>query len=423
MPPLEEFQWILEEKDTFAKRLNSFHESLSDSASFWRRVLTVTTQSHLRTFAFGTLSDYERYALAAFAALLCLVLWKLLRPWRSQLRRRSVGRANRRRTSSGSSIRTTRSHLASLDSLLDIPLFGQAQRAGGQGRMRSRSGSQSSLDWTSVNEGEHDDLFELLAVERSSSQDNPMKRIKYYGPTQFALVYESLVPPPSWLEVSRQVIPPDKHFRLQRYLALTLSRSATLGIHHATVGHTPEAAQAIAHRPLLSMPYTVAPKKSQEKEPPIELPLEDVSLQVANPVQSGVIHIYVKDTPREEWMEHTLPSAAFAAQFQTDLLAMQVLGPTIYDMFQALQLIHQGSIACKGKEFVWHDKEAIGNDPNACDDNLLAQSCYEIAWDDCLRCFGSAFPSLRLRLEALWWKHTTEHMSKDAIKLGENAPT
>ncbi|GKY93794.1 hypothetical protein MPSEU_000346600 [Mayamaea pseudoterrestris] len=357
--------------------------------------------------------------------MICAIfIWKIV-SWRNQ------------RALSIKSVR--RKHFASLDStLMDDPLFSQRKR---RQRSRSRSGSYSSFDLSTSNsnhEGEYDDLFELLAVERSANQENPMSRIHYYGPKHFSLIYETLVPPPSWLEVSRQVIPPDKHFRLERYLALTMSESPTLGIHHATNGHLPEAAQVIAQRPLRSMPHAIFLKKSQEKDPPVEIPLEHAFLQIVNPVESGIIQLHVKqdatspaappllaqrnmENDREWTMEHTLGSAAIAAQFQTDVLALQTLGSSIYNMFQALQVIHQGSIAYAGKEFVWHDDHAIGNDPNACDDDLLKQCCYGIAWDDCVRCFGSAFPSLRLRLEALWWKHATEHVSKDSGRVNDSA--
>jgi hypothetical protein len=284
---------------------------------------------------------------------------------------------------------------------------------------RSRANSKNSVDFTG-SEADEDDYFEFLASDMASAKDNPMKRINYYGPSQCSLVYESLVPPPSWSEVNRQVIPPDRHFRLQRYLALTLTESSTLAIHHTTK-HSTEAAQLIARRQVqLNRQNSVATRNDQERDPPVILPLEQVSLHVLKPVQNGIIQIYVKDSTAEEWMEHTLPSAALAAQFQTDVVALQVLGPAIHSMYASLQLIHQGSRSHKGKEFVWHDRVSVGNDTTADNDALLVQPSHGVAWDDCIRCLGSTFPSIRLRLEALWWKQATDHSPSDAMKLNEN---
>jgi hypothetical protein len=140
------------------------------------------------------------------------------------------------------------------------------------------------------------------------------------------------------------------------------------------------------------------------------------------PTDGGVLELYVKDSPREEWMEHTFHSAHAAAQFQMDLLAMQLLGDSIHNMYQALKIVHQGSVAHAGKEFVLHDRvceETVAGGGGGDDAGAGAsagagntKSPYVtgegVAWDDVMRCLGSSFPAINWKLETLWWREKVQ---------------
>jgi len=91
-------------------------------------------------------------------------------------------------------------------------------------------------------------------------------------------------------------------------------------------------------------------------------------------------------------------------------------------MYQALAILHQGSMAFEAEEPVLHyqrktSAEALkglnveneDNEPKDAAKNrksdlrpVIAEDS-GIAWDDVMRCLGSSFPSVRLRLEAIWW--------------------
>jgi hypothetical protein len=134
------------------------------------------------------------------------------------------------------------------------------------------------------------------------------------------------------------------------------------------------------------------------------MPLQDCSIHVEHPVEGAIVNLYVKGTPKEEWMEHTFESAQMAAQFQLDLLAYQVLGRTLNNMFQVLSLIHRGSQAYGGPEFVLHfgaDSGDAPEDPTTQSSTALISA---VAWDDAMRALSS-IPTIRIALERLWLHH------------------
>ena len=103
-------------------------------------------------------------------------------------------------------------------------------------------------------------------------------------------------------------------------------------------------------------------------------------------------------------------SRCLAAQFQLDLTALQLLGPVIYNMYQALCIVHQGSEAYAGEETVLHYAIKDVTSADAENDQSVVESTEPviatnsgIAWDDAMRCLGSSFPTIRLRLEIMWW--------------------
>jgi hypothetical protein len=180
-------------------------------------------------------------------------------------------------------------------------------------------------------------------------------------------MYNTITPPPSWQEASRSLLPQDSRMKLQREILLDLSKdNCTLTI-----------------------------KQPQSRQHQVILPVSQCSVHVKSPVIGGVLEIYVKESPKQDWMEHTFDSAKNAAQFQIDLLAIQIFGPALHHMYQALELIHQGSMACEGREYVCHHDKISDDVPQG----------VGVAWDDVMRALGSNIPSVRVALERLWWHH------------------
>jgi hypothetical protein len=202
--------------------------------------------------------------------------------------------------------------------------------------------------------------------------------VEYYGPSHTALKYSTWTPPTSWAEASRRIIPQDIMLKLQRDLMLDVSKAII---------------------------EVKEPKSSGVWD--FSLPLQDISIHVTPPVEGGVISLYVKGSPKEDWMEHTFESASDAAQFQLDLLGYQVVGKTLHHMFEVLSLVHLGSLAYDGQEFVLHDDRAVQKESNedAKDDrqaDKVSGGC--VAWDDAMRALSS-IPTIRIALERLWLKN------------------
>ncbi|KAG7337998.1 DUF1336 domain containing protein [Nitzschia inconspicua] len=204
-------------------------------------------------------------------------------------------------------------------------------------------------------------------------------RVEYYGPSRSAFDSTTFIPPKSWEEASRRIIPTMIMTKLERRLRLdTLVGKLTI----------------------------TTPKSTGQND--TELPLDEISIYAHRPLEGGVFSLYVKGAPKEEWMEHTFNSARAAAQFQLDLTAYQVLGKTLKHIFEALNMIHQGSFAYDGPEFVFHNDHRDGIDEK--NDNgqrqppksINATRC--VAWDDAMRALSS-IPTVRIALERLWLSH------------------
>ena len=206
--------------------------------------------------------------------------------------------------------------------------------------------------------------------------------VEYYGPSHKTILYSTWTPPTSWAEASRRIIPQDIMTKLKRKITLNLSSGKVL-IH--------------------------APKSNSKWDSTFDA--ENVSIRIVPPVEAGVINLYVKGSPRKEWLEHTFESARAAAQFQLDLTSYQVLGPAVKNLFNALNLVHRGSIAFAGPEYVLHDderKRSQKSEENGNDENESSSSLYRmgdcVAWDDAMRSMSS-IPTIRIALERLWLNH------------------
>ena len=232
----------------------------------------------------------------------------------------------------------------------------------------------------------------------------------YYGPHKACLSYDTWTPPPSWTETAMTILPYQHRLPLQRIVELQLSSVCTVRIlppgvpATTTVTPSPSSPAATTAATGSTISSTTFPS-----EPALELPVDEMSTHIQH-AEGAVLHLYVKESSREEWMEHTFPTAADCAQFQTDLLALQLLGQAIFDMYQALEVLHQGSMASPAPELVVHDRSlnldsASSSSSDAPPSNPPIVQSRGIAWDDVIRCLGGSFPSIRYRLEALWWKH------------------
>lgn len=194
-----------------------------------------------------------------------------------------------------------------------------------------------------------------------------LSSMTYFGPTESKLRYAAWTPPPTWAEASRRVIPQDAtRCVLQRQIILDVGTAANLKV--------VEGANVTATASSMT------------------LPISEWSVHVRTPVEGAVLELYVKNTPKEDWLELTFTSAHSCAQFQLDILAFQVFGSTLNSLYQALEIVHQGSAAHPGKEFVLHDMKH-GDEP-------VKTTAGGVAWDDAMRALNS-LPSIRLSLERL----------------------
>ena len=301
-------------------------------------------------------------------------------------------------------------------------------------------------------------------------QQSAAKLFRLWGPGIHSITYQTVTPPPTWTEASRRLLITDVAWQLAREVSLHLttpastttssSSSKTQSLPQHPVGTAllviQPPLQAVSSSNLAHDPTTtsaestadwVAYRKKQQQQKLKELerqafrrPVTDCSLHVHRPAAGGVLEIYEKTArgSNNPWMEHLFPTAAEAAQFQLDFLALQVLGPTLHNMYQALVLLHQGSPTFVGEEPVLQYgvvASGSGNNGSPTDEastvvmseaSTLPDSQPQqqlpgkkrrddsrpvldqdsgVAWDDVMRCLGSSFPSLRLRLEAIWWLH------------------
>jgi hypothetical protein len=262
--------------------------------------------------------------------------------------------------------------------------------------------------------------------------------IEYYGPLVNRINYHTWTPPLTWTEASRYLIPRGRLKRsLEREISLSVGGTtapvATLPTADTTTTDPYAASRLVTIR--IADHHHAAGTAAKATTAPgdvvIQLPLMQCHVHVRTPVETGVVELYQRDAPRWEWMEHTFASAADAAQFQMDLLTLQYLGSQIDHMYQAFRILHQGSMAHLGDEPVLHfrrkaqsrdggrtvaepEEKKDGTDP-ATDPGSDLHS-HGIAWDDVMRCLGTSFPSIRRRLELLWWKRKVKHSNSSQPK-------
>ena len=239
-----------------------------------------------------------------------------------------------------------------------------------------------------------DEIAKLEEHDRMLSAKTA-KRFAYKGPLVHSISHKTMTPPPTWTEASRRLLPShDRNWNLHQSVSLNIGRTSTITFRRQPTTATRSHVAAMSSSSSSLSPSTTTSTRKED----LTISVHEVAVHVKPPIEGAVLEIYIKDSSQEEWMEHTFRSAAAAAQFQVDLLALQFLGQIIFNMYEALELIHRGSMAYTGTETVLHD--------HACDtDNLFAQSS-GVAWDDVMRCLGSTFSSMETRLEALRWIRT-----------------
>eukprot|EP00538_Stauroneis_constricta_P000191 CAMPEP_0119560458 /NCGR_PEP_ID=MMETSP1352-20130426/14914_1 /TAXON_ID=265584 /ORGANISM="Stauroneis constricta, Strain CCMP1120" /LENGTH=1045 /DNA_ID=CAMNT_0007608439 /DNA_START=70 /DNA_END=3207 /DNA_ORIENTATION=- len=200
--------------------------------------------------------------------------------------------------------------------------------------------------------------------------------MEYHGPSVKLLKYHAVTPPSTWNGVTRRILPKNHMLNLERNLTLDMSTQT----------------------------LSVVESESRGKWN-FELPISEFSIHVEPPTDGGVVNIYVKGSSKDEWMEFTFDSAHMAAQFQIDLLANQMFGKAVYSLYQALSLVHQGSDAHRGQEFVFHDSKVASAPEQSKDEKNPAPAMQHessgLAWDDAMRAL-STIPTVRRALEVLW---------------------
>ena len=219
------------------------------------------------------------------------------------------------------------------------------------------------------------------AVTTSYGSSVPTTEItpnKYYGPRVQMIQYDTWTPPPTWSEMARRLVPAEVP-TLQRTIQIQFGNESILSV--------------------------ILPCETKDDvETEFSISVDSISIHPKSP--ATVLDVYVKDSPRSEWMEHTFTTTRDAAQFQLDLLAIQFFGKQVYNMYQALEIIHRGSMAFSGNENVVHDAKLSPTD------NRQGGGATGIAWDDVMRCLGLNFPLMRWRLEHMWWTEMSGMMER-----------
>lgn len=243
-------------------------------------------------------------------------------------------------------------------------------------------------------------------VWSSSSQSS----LRLVGPSVTVIEYNTITPPPTWSKANRKLILSDKAWDLSRVISLELLSNDSFTVGTAT----------------LLIEKTKARSTEQNhsnSKGVLQGSVMDYSIHVHSPPESGVLDIYPKGCDHSEWMEQTFTSASAAAQFQLDLLALQVVGPSIQNLYAALQIIHKGSSIYIGDEPVLHDTSRVVDDTTG-ESSIDSVAESGIAWDDVMRCLGSSFPSIRLRLEAMRWLEVYSYLElAPSIERRKDVPT
>lgn len=221
-------------------------------------------------------------------------------------------------------------------------------------------------------------------------------KVEYHGPFRPILnCGSSLVPPPPFEVVSRNIASTEIDLPLKRILKIDILRGMLKVIEPTT-------------------------SAQNQKWDLIYDNIDEISIKFKQPLQGSVFFLYKKGTQAygPDWKEHTFESAHAAAQFQLDLLAYQVLGKPLKHIFEALNLVHKGSLACNGQEFVLHDE--IRGDGKTGDNTEkgVSKTTHCVAWDDAMRAMSS-IPTVRIGLERLWLSH--KRPSEIRSKAADNA--
>ncbi len=213
--------------------------------------------------------------------------------------------------------------------------------------------------------------------------------LRLFGPSVSVIEYSTITPPPTWSKANRKLILSDKAWDLSRIVSLELLSANAFTVGTATL--------------LIEKTKTRSPQQNQNNSKSVlKGSVLDYSVRVHSPPECGVLDIYAKGCDHSEGMEYTFTSTSAAAQFQLDLLALQLVGPSIQNLYSALQIIHKGSSIYIGDEPVLHDTMRVLDDSTG-EPTTGSTDESGIAWDDVMRCLGSSFPSIRLRLEAMRW--------------------
>jgi hypothetical protein len=294
--------------------------------------------------------------------------------------------------------------------------------------------------------------FPKVHHNHGSTSSSHSSFLQILGPAIDRISYKTMVPPPTWTEASRNLMLSADD--------LILSRTVTLhipGIHlqiHRNNNNQNKYCTAVLCITKKSTTASANANATFDRTTTTTFSryVEDCRIHIRRPAEGGVMDIYEqRDAPsdRSHWMEHAFASAAQAAQFQLDLLSLQIAGNSISNMYQAFAMLHQGSMAYIGEEPVVHydpyagagtsttttasamgtetqnDSQPVStgatttstttatvnpqNDTNQNRDDVVSDPrpviAHDsgIAWDDVMRCLGTSYPSIRLRLEAMWW--------------------
>lgn len=226
-------------------------------------------------------------------------------------------------------------------------------------RSRDRLDSISGPGASSMGMNQRTSTSQRPARDRKGSVDglfqpqNAIKTTKALGPNVSSISYETWTPPVQWKDASKSLLPTQIKAKPQSKVNLQLPQG-TLLIDQVTA---------------------------------VSYDIFKISLLIRRPAESGIVEIL----HGEESLEHTFQSAYEAAQFQHDILGFKVVGQTLNHLYNALELVHKGSLAYLGSEPVLHHV-AGGNAGDA-----VVKGA--VAWDDVMRCLGGT--DVRTALERL----------------------
>ena len=289
-------------------------------------------------------------------------------------------------TSEKKSRRFRKERLGSMD-IYYKPGKKQSPSAASGGRFKSSSwGDESASDSEGANYFENFGDEEMRYLHDEFGIVTLSHKVEYHGPFQPILNCGStFVPPPPFEVVSRKIGSSEIDLPLKRIIKIDLLKGSLDVIEPTTT---------VNMNQKYDMRYD---------------DIDEISIKFKEPREGGVFFLYKKGTKEHgpDWKEHTFESTHAAAQFQLDLLAYQALGKPLRHIFEALHLVHQGSLSCEGQEFVMHDN--IRDDGNSGKNgekdekksNNKENAVHCVAWDDAMRAMGS-IPTVRIALERLW---------------------